>query len=81
MKGFKTVGFNLSLIIGGLFEYSGIDLPPEMQELVSAALMTILGVPHLNGPAMIILGVIGIALRSVTTSPMGRQRYRSIDLD
>ena len=74
MKGYKTMGFNLTLIVSGLFEYSGINLPPEMQEMVSTALMAILGVPHLNGPAIIILGVIGIALRSITTSPMGRQR-------
>ena len=74
MKGFKTVSFNLSMIVSGLFELSGIDLPPEVQDAVSTVLMAVLGVPHLNGPALIIVGVIGVALRSVTTTPMGRQR-------
>ena len=73
-KGFKTLGFNIGLIVGGLFEYSGIDLPPEVQNLVSTALTAVLGVPHLNGPSMIILGAVGLVLRAVTTSPMGRQR-------
>ena len=73
LKGYKTMGFNLSLIVGGLFEYSGLALPPEAQEAVSAALMAVLGVPALNGPAMIIVGVIGLVLRSLTTTKMGRQ--------
>lgn len=73
-KGFKTITFNVSMIVAGLFEISGIKAPPELADLISTALIALIGVPALNGPALIITGVIGMILRSVTTTPMGRQR-------
>ena len=72
-KGFKTVSFNLSMIVAGLFQNSEFSLPPEAQAAVETLLMSVLGVPALNGPALIIVGVIGILLRSMTTTKMGRQ--------
>ena len=61
MNGYKTIAFNILLVITGLAAEAGIALP----ETFAA---------DLNGWIMTGIGLGGIALRAVTDSPVGLRK-------
>ena len=59
MKGYKTLLFNGIIFLTGLAEMSGMVLPESFASDV-------------NGAALALIGVVGVALRAVTNSPIGK---------
>jgi hypothetical protein len=58
MQGWKTIMFNAILVLVGLAEASGLVLPESFAA-------------DLNGVIIAVVGVVGVVLRAVTSSPVG----------
>lgn len=59
VKGYKTILFNAILVVTGLAAEFGVALPENFAQ-------------DLNGAILSSIGVIGIILRAITTTPMGK---------
>ena len=59
MRGWRTVAFNLAIAIVGVLEVT------DMTELLGS---------ERAGMAMTAIGIVGMVLRSVTTTPVGRRQ-------
>jgi hypothetical protein len=60
MKGYKTLVYNGILLLVGLAEMAGLTFPDSFAD-------------DLNGAVLAVVGVIGIILRAITTTPIGKQ--------
>ena len=58
LQGYKTILFNALLVLTGVLAEMGIALPADFAQ-------------DINGAILAIVGVAGVALRAVTTGPIG----------
>ena len=73
MKGYKTMIFNICLVLVGLFQKIDVTLP-ENVSIVIYELLRAFGVYDVDGSTLIGIGIAGLFLRSRTDGPMGRFR-------
>jgi len=60
VRGYRTILFNLILVIVGTLDMAGISLPDNFAD-------------DLNGAILAVVGVVGVILRAVTKTPIGKK--------
>lgn len=72
LRGYRTVIFNITLVILGIITKLQLDIPDNVV-IVTHELLHAVGIQSVDGSTLISIGMAGILLRAGTSTPIGRR--------